>query len=160
MEQIPWLKAGSADGEGTGIYWNGAKADAESSSRLYYGKRGYLATVTSVAENNFLFTQVNASDTGWLGGSDISTEGTWLWKTGPEAGSPFSYTSWNTNEPNNSSGEDYLQTLSSSSKKWNDLPGTSAGLGYFIEWGGMSDAATIVTIKIQNHNAIKHAAGF
>ena len=154
--------AGSADGEGAGIYWNGAKADAESSSRLYYGKRGYLATVTSVAENNFLFTQVNASDTGWLGGSDISTEGTWLWKTGPEAGTavPMGSPYWNTDEPNNSGGEDYLQTLSSSSKKWNDLSGSSSSLGYFIEWGGLPEPATTVTIKIQNHNAIKHAAGF
>ena len=154
--------AGSADSEGKGTYWNGAKLDAESNARLYYGKRGYLATVTSDNENNFLFTQVNASDTGWLGGSDISTEGTWLWKTGPEAGTavPMGSTYWNTGEPNNYDGEDYLQTLSSSSKKWNDLSGTNTGLGYFIEWGGMSDAATIVTIKIQNHNAIKHAAGF
>ncbi|NBV83056.1 hypothetical protein EBR57_02915 [bacterium] len=156
---------GSTDAEGKGTYWNGAKADAASAARKYYGKTGYLATITSTGENDFLYTQVGSTDVGWVGGSDISSEGTWLWKTGPEAGYQiggvtYPYTKWNSGEPNDAGGEDYMQMLNASNQKWNDLNGDNTGLGYFIEWGGMNDPGTIVTVKIQNRNAIKHGAGF
>ena len=50
--------------------------------------------------------------TGWIGASDATTEGTWQWVTGPEAGTTFSigndfpitqigeYANWNPGEPN------------------------------------------------------------
>jgi len=159
--------SGASNIYGLGANWNGANADAASSTHKYYGKTGYLATITSPAENAFVFSQAPGNQ-GWVGGSDVSNEGTFRWMTGPEAGTDVNashygvtYTHWNNGEPNDSGSgthtEDYIQMLSDGS--WNDLNGTTA-LGYFIEWGGTADVAPVVTIKIQNHNAIKHAAGF
>ena len=36
------------------ITWSNAKADAESNAMMYYGLRGYLATITSQVENDFI----------------------------------------------------------------------------------------------------------
>ena len=132
--------------------WNNAKAAAEGST--FNGLKGYLATITSEAENNFIVSKVGGN--AWLGGSDYITEGTWIWVGGPEKddvfftgtnggdnSSPFS--TWQANEPNDSGGaEDYLQLISTNAgtlvaKKWNDLPneGSSsdwAVTGYVIEY--------------------------
>ena len=80
-----------------------ARANAE--ARTYLGKTGYLATITSQAENDFI-AQVLAADA-WIGAADEytlindatgtttypdqwSAEGNWYWVTGPEAGTLFS----------------------------------------------------------------------
>ena len=74
--------------------WPEAKAAAEAST--LYGLSGYLATITSQAENDFLDSKVG-QDT-WIGGSDSSTytsnshpvtEGTWEWVSGPDNGNTF-----------------------------------------------------------------------
>jgi len=66
------------------------------------GMTGYLATVTSPEENEFIFSSVIAGtnqpsilDMFWLGGRD--TGGAWQWLTGES----FVYTNWSTGEPNN-----------------------------------------------------------
>ena len=85
---------------------------------------GYLVTVTSAAENNFLF---NLWPSGWIGLTDEVSEGIWRWVTG-EA---YSYTSWNPGEPNNAGNEDYIQFVGGG--KWNDLP-NNVSLPYVIEF--------------------------
>ena len=159
-----------------------AVANANASSQKWYGKSGYLATVTSGSgtnvayENGFILSQVSAGLSGWLGGADNGVAGndTWSWNTGPETGSQFStgavalsgkYANFASGEPNHdatSPQSNYLQMYSSGSTagQWNDLSNTATLPGYFIEWGGLPEPAATVTIKIQNHNAIKHAAGF
>jgi hypothetical protein len=79
--------------------WYAAKAAAE--SRTLYGLQGYLATVTSAGENNFIHEKIAAD--GWIGASDdasyinsavgsslytsqANAEGRWYWVTGPEKG--------------------------------------------------------------------------
>ncbi|MCX6238069.1 MAG: PKD domain-containing protein [Bacteroidia bacterium] len=65
-----------------GIKWTDAKAEAESDAMMYYGLRGYLATITSQVENDFIRTKTKG--VGWIGASDAAVEGDWRWVTGPE----------------------------------------------------------------------------
>ncbi|MDC6468473.1 autotransporter domain-containing protein [Candidatus Pelagibacter sp.] len=79
------------------IDWVDAKDAAEAST--YNGLSGYLVTITSEAENDFLDAKVSQNT--WIGASDDSTytstsysageptEGTWQWVSGPENGKTF-----------------------------------------------------------------------
>ena len=144
----------------SGQNWTAAKADAE--SRVYLNMHGYLATITSAGENEFIRQKLSSD--GWIGASDDyqlinaattpglyanqgASEGKWYWVTGPEKGTQFSnvsttvpgqYSNWNSGEPNNSGNENYGEIYSSGGGtpgKWNDLNGTQP-LGYVVEYGG------------------------
>jgi hypothetical protein len=84
---------------------------------------GHLVTSTSLAENNFLFS---LWPNGWIGLTDEQTEGVWKWVTGE----PYSWSYWNSGEPNNAGDEDYIQFVGGG--RWNDLPNTS--LPYVLEF--------------------------
>jgi hypothetical protein len=98
-------------------FWLNAKANCEAMG-------GYLVTVTSAAENNFIF---GLWPSGWIGLTDEVNEGVWRWVTGET----YSYTSWNPGEPNNAGNEDYVQFVGSG--RWNDLPNNQS-LPYVIEF--------------------------
>ncbi len=125
--------------------------------RTSNGLNGYLATVTSAAENQFITTKIGNA-TAWIGGSDIQSEGSWRWMDGPEAGKRFfvdgtcadglsgecaagdagaRYNFWNSSEPNNAgSGEHAVQILSGGTGRWNDLDSYNQSLAYVVEYGG------------------------
>ena len=139
-----------------GISWTDAKFAAE--TQFYYGRRGYLATLSSQIEADFAGKQ--ASGAGWIGGSDADSPNVWKWVTGPETGTIFwnggvngsspSFAFWNTGEPNNfnNSGEDYVHVTDPSTGTrgaWNDLPnaggtGLYEAKGYIVEFGTPSDS--------------------
>lgn len=135
------------------LTWGAAKTAAE--GRTKYGATGYLTTITSQTENDFVAARL--SNAGWMGGSDSSSEGVWRWVTGPENGTQFwqgnfsgsafggNYANWNNNEPNDSgSNEDCGQFLSGSSGKWNDLPCSGTTLpGYVVEYGVSGSLPTV-----------------
>ena len=152
--------------------WTNAKTSAE--NRSYFGRAGYLATMSSEAENNFVW-KLMSSDA-WFGASDevsavntakgstafasqSAVEQKWHWVTGPEKGTQFSngstavigqYAKWAGGEPNNSGGEHYGQFYSSNNGQWNDLPNVNLG-GYICEYGDMpGDITSSVTISTRN----------
>jgi VCBS repeat-containing protein len=135
------------------LYVGGLFTQAEAAAAAA-GAGGYLATVTSADEQQFLFnlmTDGSQPNTGgWLGGSDAATEGAWTWTGGAEAGTIFwngladgsapagQYENWAVGEPNEFWGgldpfaEDYLHMWGSG--EWNDIYATAL-LGYFVETG-------------------------
>ena len=142
----------------TAILWTDAKIAAE--NMTFYGLQGYLATLTG-PEEAFLVGELSPG-VGWIGGSDQSTEGVWIWETGPEAGVNFwnglangstpNYAFWNTNEPNNAGNEDYAHITDDSvglNGSWNDLANQTAGFGvyeakgFIVEYGGMPGDPTL-----------------
>ena len=133
-----------------GITWTAAQAAA--AARNFFGLQGYLATVTSAAENAFIASKLQGQ--GWMGANDVATEGDWFWVTGPEAGTQFStgdntptavanrYMNWNAGEPNNAGTENYGHFLMGG--KWNDYANDNASIqGYVVEYGGMTGDPTI-----------------
>ncbi|SDR65638.1 gliding motility-associated C-terminal domain-containing protein [Polaribacter sp. KT25b] len=139
------------------ITWSDAKIAAE--NRTYFGRQGYLATLTSKEEADFAGKQ--ASGAGWIGGSDAGSPDVWKWVTGPEAGTIFwnggvngsspNFAFWNTGEPNNfdNRGEDYVHITAPGigvSGAWNDLTniGDDTGdyepKGYIVEYGIPTDS--------------------
>lgn len=72
--------------------WNQVKAYAESIS-------GYLACITSSAENDFLYDYLTSNNMGdaYFGFTDKDEEGNWKWVSGEEA----DYTNWHVGEPSN-----------------------------------------------------------
>ncbi len=113
---------------------------------------GYLATLTSLAEHNFVVADAKLNDAAWqptgfrhgpwIGGFQAAgattTSDNWEWVTGE----PWVFTIWDSGEPNDSPGggengeEDHLQLHGFNSPEWNDAPGANPNLiyGYVIEW--------------------------
>lgn len=143
------------------ISWTDAKTAAE--ARSLSGMQGYLATITSQEENDFISSKIQGE--AWIGASDAASEWTWRWVTGPEglednsSGRHFFtqtgndpnggglavggyYNNWVSGEPNAwPPGEDYAHLRSNG--EWNDYPDYNDGIkGYFVEYGGMPDEST------------------
>lgn len=103
------------------------------------GVNGYLATVTSQEENDFLFSYMKQEgySSAYFGFSDSTNEGTWTWCNGEQS----SYTNWHSNEPNGeNSNEDYaLFYYKYSDGTWNDGDfgnrTANSGTAFICEWG-------------------------
>jgi len=131
-----------------GICWDAARTAA--AARTYAGMSGYLATLTSAAETD----AVKGRNSGqfWFGAADDVTEGTFMWKTGPEAGTNLVYSNWSPGEPDDykniwrPQGEDYAHIYGGSGL-WNDLDlcGTAANItGYLVEYGGLEACTPVL----------------
>ncbi|MEI7863184.1 MAG: lectin-like protein, partial [Planctomycetota bacterium] len=129
--------SGSSGGNGhwyeyvtTGATWTSARTAA-------LARGGYLATLTSGAENGFVTGFVPTTSQAWLGGyqnrsglSFSEPSSGWTWGTG-EA---WSYTNWMPGQPDDGGGtEHYLTTNASTAKQWNDAA-ESLSLPYVVEY--------------------------
>ena len=125
-----------------GIMWEASKLAAENTG-------GYLATITSDAENNFVygliqgrpeFWMMGEHDGPWLGGYQDRNDpsyseplGGWRWVSGE----PWTYSNWASVQPDNLSGvQDYLHYWDGAN--WDDAGGPYSPVqlyyGYVVEW--------------------------
>ena len=151
---VQWSPAGGGNGHyyevvpGPGttfqrITWDQANAAAQSS--LFLGVNGYLGTITSSAESQFVSTLLTDPGFGfaWLGGFQLpgspEPNSNWQWINGET----WSFTNWDTEEPNNFYAGDVGGRLAGSPEdalhsrpggKWNDLPHDAFLPGYLIEY--------------------------
>jgi hypothetical protein len=77
-----------------------ARDPARAMCKTTLGANADLASVQSASENTLISTLVGSTSS-YLGGTDASVEGTWLWPDG----SPVTFTNWNAGEPNNGLGQ-------------------------------------------------------
>ena len=112
---------------------------------------GWLATLTSAAEDQFVFQlaqsvsaawHLDGAQNGrgpWLGGlqppGSKEPDGGWQWVNGDGL---FGFTNWEAQQPNDTGGvEDHLQFFARSkltADSWNDAAGSSAQSSYVIEF--------------------------
>ncbi len=118
-----------------GITWNEANTDAST----LFGPNAHLATITSFAENSFIFNLGVEDHPYWLGGyqddNAAPAEG-WHWVTGED----WNYTQWAPGEPNDWHGtvENALAfAFFEGDGTWNDAPDSTRYLGnggYVVEY--------------------------
>ncbi len=133
--------------------WGNAKSAAEGST--YLGAFGYLATITSSAENDWVFANIvqpgyptSPEVAGpWIGGFQQSGGGEpgggWAWATG-EA---WSFTNWHPGQPDNGAGgaaENNLQFWSNLDSSWNDASGSDRQLSYVVEYAVPEPASLLL----------------
>jgi uncharacterized delta-60 repeat protein len=128
---------------------------ASAASETFKGQNGYLLTITSQDEQNFIQNNVPGANI-LMALTDRVVEGQWRWDAGPEAGTlirsggtnqPGQYNIWCSGEPNNSgAGQDYAVTKFSGNNCWDDqgppnssFPGTIQG--YVVEFGDATGVA-------------------
>lgn len=153
-----WYEVFSVPPESS-INWLDAK-------QLAIDKGGYLATITSEAENDFVFSLVVGTSEFWwnsgpsysggvaLGGYQTpgSTEpaGGWRWVTDDE---PFDYTNWCSGQPDDAGGtqENYL-AFYDFDKCWNDARNDSQ-IGYVVEY--IPEPATLLLLSFAGMSLLR-----
>ena len=135
--------------EARGASWTAARVECSRTS--LFGVQGYLAAITSSAENDLLSTKLSSA--GWISGDD-TTHNQWKISTGPDAGSPFwsgpsamlgggpvgtAFSNWNANdgEPTTTTETGFRHPYMGYSGFWSaERADFNASLGYYCEYGG------------------------
>jgi hypothetical protein len=124
----------------TGNAYTWEQADAIASSLSHNGLGGHLATITSQAENDFIYS-IAGPDWAWLGGQRVGNTNSFEWVRGDEAGTVFynngpvfgTYSNFNPGEPNGlNNGENGVHMWLGG--YWNDLP-TFGQINFIVEYG-------------------------
>lgn len=123
-----------------------ATAKSNSGTYNFKGKTGYLATITTQSEQDFLNNNIVGNNI-WFALTDVASEGNWRIDAGPENGTLIKtqngqttgniagfYNNWCGGEPNDASNEDYAVTKWNGGTCWNDVNGTNSSVaGYIVE---------------------------
>jgi hypothetical protein len=134
----------------SGQFYSTAKSLA--SQQTFKGQTGYLVTITSQSEQDFIVANVPQNNI-WFALSDVAQEGYWRIDAGPENGTLIKtangqtagnivgqYNNWCGGEPNNAGGEHYAVTKWGGGGCWNDLP-NNYSCAYIVEFGTWSNPA-------------------
>ena len=118
--------------------WEAAKSYCEA-----FG--GYLATITSQDENNFVYFNLAKNENAYqLGATDSETEGIWRWVTDE----PWDFTNWSPGQPDNSmtyGGQDYLSFYSRHPYRWDDGREEEGFWKFSIcEWNNLDDLINVL----------------
>jgi Lectin C-type domain len=104
------------------VSFNGVAHTWDEARAMATAMGGYLVTITSQAENDLIKNSVLAGHLipnlsgAFIGSTDAGHEGSWVWATGPEAGTAFSngsasingqYTNWTAGDPGGGTAENY-----------------------------------------------------
>ncbi len=144
---VQWRAEDGGNGHWSAAVENGSLITWSASRDAAIARGGHLATISSAEENATVSTLVTAlGGNVFLGGyqpdpSSPTSEG-WFWIDG----SPWSYTNWNSGEPNDqgSPNESFLEMWGDT---WNDTPEQGSQYNthrYSIEWSADCNADGIV----------------
>lgn len=127
-------------------------AKSLAAQQTFKGQTGYLVTITSQSEQDFIVANVPQNNI-WFALSDVAQEGYWRIDAGPENGTLIKtangqtagnivgqYNNWCAGEPNNAGGEHYAVTKWGGGGCWNDLP-NNYNCAYIVEFGTWSNPA-------------------
>jgi len=129
-------------GDWAQMTWRDAEYD--SWGRCFNGQPGYLATIGSADENDYLRQKLishhgfQTSDSAWIGGTDMFNEGTFLWIDGYASATIFygpGASMWNNfapGEPNENGSEDCVSF--NREGYWNDDNCYKALAFFFVEF--------------------------
>jgi hypothetical protein len=145
-------------------------ARSRSLQTTFKGQQGYLVTITSADEDQFIFNNVPAINV-WFAATDEVIDGRWVIDAGPERGTvmktsngqftgniPGVYNNWAPGEPNGSNGsENYAVAKWNGAANWNDLSNNWSN-PYVIEYGTWTnpDDATFTEFYT---NSVIHSNG-
>ena len=120
---------------------------------------GYLVTITSEQENEFVFNLIDSPSYWyegynlrgpWIGAyqapRSVEPAGGWQWVTGE----PFAYTNWDTGQPNNMGGSEdriYFGNQPVRVPRWNDAPADFTEVrAYVVEY--VPEPATMIIVAL------------
>jgi hypothetical protein len=112
----------------------------------YMGFNGYLASITSSAENNWVHDNIVMTTSSWIGGSQAvaGDQGSWQWSSGENWG----FTAWETGQPDNYAGgiQHTIYYNPVDGPKWDDAPDQWAGIpsAYVVEYSPTPEPATML----------------
>ncbi len=147
---VPWHAEDGGNGHSYQVFSSPEPIPWATAQTIAQSHGGYLATITSAAEQDFVYSLALANPAAWepasshpfrhgpwLGGFQVpgSPEpgGGWQWITG-EA---FSYSLWDGGEPNDAGGENFIHFHGLGAAVpggWNDIAGVTPHVyGYVVE---------------------------
>lgn len=129
-------------------YYTLSQAQAAAGALSYEGEQGYLVTITSQAEEDFVSALTD--ERYWIGASDAEREGRWVWISGPEEGQTLgsTYSNWLDGEPNDGfyffTSEDGVvgNYNKAGVTGWND-EAMGSDVGYIVEFQGTLNVGTV-----------------
>jgi len=98
---------------------------------------GYLLTITSQSEQDFLNANFGTAGGFWMAHTDQAVEGAWRYAAGPENGQLLVYENWAPGEPSNQFGDEHFAIGNSGAGgAWND-GFALAELSYVVEYSAL-----------------------